>query len=131
LPAVRAETGGLRPSSVADLLTALQNQSGQQLRDVCQIVGDGIDRQLERNAQTIEKLQTALRNEQVAHARTDERLTNALVKSGTSASLNALGGALLGYGLGSFEHTTGKIFSAVGILLVGVGCWPLWPSWKK
>src|SRR4051812_48730435 len=86
LPAVRSETGGLRASSnVADLFEALQNQTGQQLRDVLHIVGDGIDRQYERMHGKTEKLEGELRDEKVAHARTEQRLEHALIKSGTSA----------------------------------------------
>lgn len=133
LPAIRGDEQrtGLYGSNVASIFSALQNQSGQQLQNVLQIVGDGIDRQLVRNDETIEKVQAALRDETVAHARTDERLKNALRKSGTSAFLNGLGGAFLGYGLGNYEHGPGILCIVLGVLLLAVGCWPLFPGSKE
>ncbi len=106
------------------------NQSGQQLAQVVEVFSNNIDRQFDRAHETNEKLQKELRDEQVAHARTEEQLKVVLKKDRTGALLNILGGALLGYGLSDISSTSGKIFSALGFVLLVISSRSLFP-WSK
>jgi len=115
---------------VLRFVSALVSQSGQQLTQVVDVFGNSIDRQLDREHETNEKLQKELRDEKVAHARTEERLKAVLGKDRTGALLNVLGGALLGYGLSDISSTSGKIFSALGFVLLVISSWSLFP-WSK
>ena len=133
LPVVRPDdkNAGLQGSNVvARFASALINQSGQQLAQVVDVFSNSIDRQLDRAHEANEKLQKELRDEQVAHAHTEERLKTVLQKDRKAAFLNALGGVLLGYGLTDIANTPGQIFSVLGVVLLVVGCLPLLPGGK-
>jgi hypothetical protein len=133
LPAVRPDdkSAGLQESNVVSrFASALMNQSGQQLAQVVEVFSNNIDRQFDRAHETNEKLQKELRDEQVAHARTEEQLKVVLKKDRTGALLNILGGALLGYGLSDISSTSGKIFSALGFVLLVISSRSLFP-WSK
>lgn len=132
LPAVRSDdkSVGLQESHVSHVISALLNQSGQQLAELAQVVGAHVDRQLDRAHEAIDKLQEGLRDEKVAHARTEERLKAVLGKDRTGALLNVIGGAVLGYGLNDLDHTPGKVLCAIGVVLLVISSWPLLP-WSK
>lgn len=126
------KNAGLQASNVVSLfVSALIDQNGQQLTQVVEVFGNSIDRQLDHALEANEKLQKELRTEQVAHARTEEQLKTILQKDRKAAFLNALGGVVLGYGLSEITSTHGMIFSALGIVLLVVGCWPLLPRGKN
>jgi tetrahydromethanopterin S-methyltransferase subunit B len=119
---ITSETGGLYQPNVADLMLAAQNQ---QIREMAKIAGESVDLWVGRQDKKISELERLLRDEKVAHARTEERLNNALQKSGTNAVLNSLGGALFGYGLGA--STNALVFMVIGAILLILGSLP-WAS---
>lgn len=123
-PATR--DGGLYQSNVSEMLLAAQSHN---LIETVKLAGTSIDHFIERLQKKIDDLQEKLRETHADLARTEQQLTNALLQNGKNAFLLAFGGAVLGYGLNDINHTPGKLFSAIGIILLVIGSLPFLP-WK-
>lgn len=117
--------GGLYQTNVSEMLLAAQ---GQNFIQIAKLAGTGIDHFVERLQKKVDELQKELRDAHVDLARTEQQLRNALLQNGKNVFLVGFGGAVLGYGLNDFDHSPGKLFSAIGIILLVIGSLPFWPG---
>lgn len=122
----------LRAPGLEEVLTALAVR-GRQVRGLLAIMFRQADRRAASEQARIERIQAKLTEETVAHARTDEKLKARQMQTGAQVMLQVFGSGLLGYGLAELKSPgyMGIAFCAIGILMVGFGCWPLislrWP----
>ena len=133
LPAVGSgeqRTGLSGTNVLTSAVAVLLNQGGHQLSEVVQIFTSDYERRFDAANATNQRLQEELRDEKVAHARTEERLKTVLERDRRSAFITVIGGAFFGLGISEFSQTQGQIFFCIGLVLIAVGCWPLRPRWK-
>lgn len=100
---------------------------GRRPTNILSVLGSYFSEQLQDRQEKVDKLQDALSDEKVAHARIEERMAAGSVQSGTKLFSATLGGALFGIGIGGIDFGSNwarGILAFVGVVMIVFGCLP-------